>query len=104
MKQNYLGLKASFLLYVINLCILISLTSCNNNLSPPDPPDPITEPYPVVISENLTARIYFDASASMQGFVVPSATRYKRILRPLESVITSGWRDRKESFSFWGIG
>ena len=102
MKQNYLSLKASFLLYAINLCILISLTGCNNNLSPPDPPDPISEHSPGDISENLTARIYFDASASMQGFVVPSATRYKRILRPLESVITSGWKNGKVEFSRFG--
>lgn len=98
MKQNNLGLKASFLLYAINLCILILLTSCNNNLSPPDPPDLISEHSPGDISETLVARIYFDASASMQGFVVPSSTRYKSILRPLESVITSGWRDGKEEF------
>ena len=92
MKQSYLGLKASFLLYSLNLCILIVLTGCEscNNLSPPDPPDPITEHSPGDTSENLAARIYFDATLSMQGFVVPSATRYKSILRPLESVITSG--------------
>ncbi|MYB65732.1 hypothetical protein F4X73_13665 [Candidatus Poribacteria bacterium] len=102
MKQNYLSLKASFLLYTINLCILISLTSCNNNLSPPDPPDPISEHSPGDISENLVARIYFDASASMRGFVVPSSTRYKGILRPLESVITSGWKNGKAEFFKFG--
>ena len=102
MKQSYLGLRARFLLYSINLCILISLTSCDNNLSPPDPPDLITIPSPGPISENLTARIYFDASASMQGFVVPSATQYKSLLRPLESVITNGWRNGKAEFFKFG--
>lgn len=94
--------ESKFLLYAINLCILISLTSCNNNLRPPDPPDSITEHSPVDISESLVARIYFDASASMEGFVVPSSTQYKNILRPLESVIESGWRDGKDKFSVLG--
>ncbi len=101
MKQNYLGLKTSFCLFSISLCALFFLTSCNNELTPPAPPNPIDQT-PGVISENLVARIYFDASASMQGFVVPSSTQYKSILRPLESVITSGWKSGKANFFRFG--
>lgn len=103
MKQNYLGLRASFLLYAINLCILISLTSCENcnNLIPPDPPD-LTTVNPPPISKNLTARIYFDATLSMQGFVVPGSTRYTQMCRYLESVIVSGWENATVNFFRFG--
>ncbi len=104
MKQNYFGLNASSLPLSIYLCFLIFLTgceSCNNAPIPPDPPD-ISEQTPGPISDNIIAHIYFDASASMQGFVVLNSTQYKSILRPLESVITSGWRNGKAEFFQFG--
>ena len=59
----------------------------------PDPPEP-SPPLPS-ISDKLVARIYFDATLSMQGLVVPGSTRYIRICPSLESVIVSGWKDEQ---------
>ncbi len=101
MKHIYLGLKTSFCLFSISLFVLLLLTSCNNELTTPDPPIKV-ELSPGDPSEKLLARIYFDASASMQGFVVPNTSQYKSILRPLESVITSGWRNGKAEFYRFG--
>ena len=66
----------------------------------PDPPEPLPDLPPV--SDRLVARIYFDATLSMQGFVVPGSTHYTRICPYLESVIVSGWRDEKVSFFRFG--
>ncbi len=103
MKQNYLGLNASSLPLSIYLCFLIFLTGCGS-CNPPIPPNPpvISDLTPGPISNRLVARIYFDASVSMQGFVVPNSTQYKNILRPLESVITSGWKSGKTEFFSFG--
>ncbi len=100
MKQNYLGLKTSFLLFSIYLCCFIFLTSCRNPV-PPTPPNLIDQTHGV-ISENLVARIYFDATLSMQGFVVPSSTRYTQMCRYLESVIVSGWEIATVNFFRFG--
>ena len=100
MKQNYFGLNASSLPLSIYLCFLIFLTSCNNGPIPPDPPEPL--PDLLSISDRLVARIYFDATLSMQGFVVPGSTHYTRICPSLESVIVSGWRDETVSFFRFG--
>lgn len=63
-------------------------------------PDP--EITPGDISDKLVARIYFDATLSMQGFVVPGSTHYTRICPYLESVIVSGWTDGKVDFFRFG--
>ena len=54
------------------------------------------------ISDRLIARICFDATLSMQGFVVPRSTRYTQMCPYLESVIVSGWRDGKVDFFRFG--
>ena len=54
------------------------------------------------ISDRLVARIYFDATLSMQGFVVPDSTHYTRICSSLESVIVSGWKDETVNFFRFG--
>ena len=69
---------------------------CEGEMPIPDPPEP---PPPLLsISDRLVAHIYFDATLSMQGFVVPSSTRYTQICPTLESVIVNGWRDEKADF------
>ncbi len=103
MKQNYLGLKTSFCLFSISLCVLFFLTSCSNGPIPPTPPviDKSGQT-PGPISENLVARIYFDATLSMQGYVIPGATRYTQMCRYLESVIVSGWENATVDFFRFG--
>ena len=54
------------------------------------------------ISDSLVARIYFDASLSMQGFVVPGSTRYMQMCPQLESAVTSGWIGGKAGFFRFG--
>ena len=64
-----------------------------------DPPRDIT---PGDISDSLAARIYFDATLSMQGFVAPGSTDYTRICPYLESVIVSGWENEEVNFFRFG--
>ena len=64
-----------------------------------DPPPHIT---PGDISDSLVARIYFDATLSMQGFVAPGSTDYTRIRPYLESVIMSGWENEEVNFFRFG--
>ena len=54
------------------------------------------------ISDRLVARIYFDATLSMQGFVIPSSTQYTQMCRYLESVIVSGWENATVKFFRFG--
>ncbi len=92
------------MLFSVYLCCFIFLTSCDNGEGsgiPEFQPD-TTDITPGDISDRLVARIYFDATLSMQGFVVPDSTRYTRICPALESVIVSGWRDETVSFFRFG--
>lgn len=104
MQHKEIRWKTSFLLFSIYICLIVTLTSCNSGNSGkngiPDFQPDISDMNP--ISENLVARIYFDATLSMQGFVVPGLTRYAKICPDLESVIVSGWRDETVSFFRFG--
>ncbi len=100
MKQNYLGLKTSFLPFSVYLCFFIFLTSCDKPDIPEFQPDP--EITLGDISNRLVARIYFDATLSMQGFVVPDSTLYTQICPYLESIIVSGWKNGKVDFFRFG--
>lgn len=101
MPEKEIRWKTSFLLFSIYLCLFIIFTGCDTDKPGiPDPPEPLPDLPPV--SDRLVARIYFDATLSMQGFVVPGSTRYTRICPYLESVIVSGWRDETVSFFRFG--
>lgn len=101
MKQKETGWKTSLLLLSIHLCFFIFLTGCGTGETGiPDPPEPLSDLPPT--SDRLVARIYFDATLSMQGFVVPDSTHYTRICPYLESVIVSGWEDEKVDFFRFG--
>ena len=105
MQQKEIRWKTSFVLFSFYLCFFIFLTSCDTSKFgyPPDPPeDDTSEHSPGDISENLVARIYFDATLSMQGYVVHGSTRYTQMCRYLESVIVSGWTDGKAEFFRFG--
>ncbi len=88
------------MLLSICLCLFIFLISCDK----PEIPDfkPALDITPGDISDRLVARIYFDATLSMQGFVVPGSTHYTRICPALESVIVSGWKDETVNFFRFG--
>ncbi|MDE0466388.1 MAG: hypothetical protein OYL97_04975 [Candidatus Poribacteria bacterium] len=101
MQEKEIKWKTRFLLLSIYLCLFISLKGCDTGeKSIPDPPEPLPDLPPV--SDRLVARIYFDATLSMQGFVVPDSTHYTRICPSLESVIVSGWRDETVNFFRFG--
>ena len=102
MEEKEIKWKTRLLLLPICLCLFIFLTSCNSgrNSGIPDPPEPL--PDLPSISDKLVARIYFDATLSMQGFVVPGSTHYTRICPALESAIVNGWRDETVSFFRFG--
>ena len=89
------------MLLSIYLCLFIFLTGCDTGArdipDPPEPPPPLPS-----ISDRLVARIYFDATLSMQGFVAPGSTHYIRICPSLESVIVSGWKDETVRFFRFG--
>lgn len=102
MQQKKIKREASFLLLSIYLCFFTFLISCENaKMVPPkfEPPRDLTLGG---ISDRLVARIYFDASLSMQGFVAPGSTRYTRMCPYLESVIVSGWTDGRADFFQFG--
>jgi hypothetical protein len=94
--------KTGFLQLSIYLCFLILLASCGESPEIPKQPDIDRLPTPGAISEPLTARIYFDATVSMKGFVVPGATDYTRMLPHLESSVLTGWTNGKAEFFRFG--
>ena len=102
MPKKEIRCKTRLSLFPFYLCFFIFLTSCGTGPGSgiPEPPKP--EPPLPPISDKLVARIYFDATLSMQGFVVPSLTYYTRICPYLESVIVSGWDDETVSFFRFG--
>ena len=102
MQEKEIKWKTSLLLFSFYLCFFIFLTSCNNSKDRSVPEyDPSDETLGG-ISDSLVARIYFDATLSMQGFVVPGSTHYTQMCPHLESVIVSGWKDGKIDFFRFG--
>ena len=79
----------------------IFLTGCADP-GIPEFQDDTSDITPGDISDRLVARIYFDATLSMQGFVVPDSTLYTQICPYLESVIVSGWENEKVDFFRFG--
>lgn len=104
MQKKEIRWKTSLLSFFIYPCFFIFLISCDTGKDPviPDPPDDTSDLTPGDISDKLVARIYFDATLSMQGFVVPGSTHYTRICPHLESVIVSGWKDETVDFFRFG--
>ena len=104
MQKKEIRWKTSFWLFSIYLCLSIFLTSCDNGerRGIPEFQKDTSDLTPGDISDRLVARIYFDATLSMQGFVTPGSTHYTRICPALESAITSGWRDETVSFFRFG--
>ena len=91
------------MLFSIYLCFFIFFIGCGTDKDRGIPKfQPDSGITPSDISDSLAARIYFDATLSMQGFVVPGSTHYTRICPSLESVIVSGWRDETVSFFRFG--
>ena len=90
--------------FFICLCCFAFLISCGNNKGTGIPgfQDDTPDLTPGDISDRLVARIYFDATLSMQGFVTPDSTHYTRICPSLESVIVSGWEDETVDFFRFG--
>ena len=94
----------SLLPFSVYLCCFIFLISCDTDKGldiPVLPPAP-SDTTPGDISNKLVARIYFDASVSMQGFVTSNSTRYARLCLQLESVVVSGWQDEDVEFFQFG--
>ncbi len=104
MSEKEIVWKVSFTSLSIYLCFFLFLTSCetSKNSGIPDFEDDTSKHSPVPISDRLVARIYFDATLSMQGYVVPGSTRYTQMCRYLESVIVSGWENATINFYRFG--
>ena len=101
MEEKQIRWNTSLLLLSIYLCLFIFLIGCDTDKPGiPDPPEPL--PVLPPISDRLVARIYFDATLSMQGFVAPGSTHYTQICLYLERVIVSGWRDGEVDFFRFG--
>ena len=103
MQEKEIRWKTRLLLFSIYLCFFIFLTGCVSDKDsgvPEFKPDPDITPGD--ISDKLVARIYFDATLSMQGFVAPGSTDYTRICPYLESVIVSGWGNEEVKFFRFG--
>ena len=104
MQEKGIKCKTSLLLFPIYLCVFISLIGCNTDKEADIPefqPD-TSDTTPGDISDKLVARIYFDASVSMQGFVRPNSTRYARLCLQLERIIISSWQNGTVDFFQFG--
>ena len=103
MQQKEITWKTNNLLFFICLCFFIFIVSCGGGKDGIPDFDPETsDTTPGSISKSLVARIYFDATLSMQGFVIPGATQYTQMCRYLESVIVSGWENATVNFFRFG--
>ena len=104
MQRKQIRWKTCLLPFFIYLCFFAFLISCGNNKGTGIPgfQDDTSDLTPGDISDKLVARIYFDATLSMQGFVTPDSTHYTRICPSLESVIVSGWEDETVDFFRFG--
>ncbi len=99
MQEKEIREKTNLLPLFIYPLFLIFLISCDPiDIPNPPQPSPVLSP----VSDKLVASIYFDATLSMQGFVVPSSTHYTRICPYLGSVIVSGWDDETVDFFRFG--
>ncbi len=89
----------------IFICVylLFLSTSCEKRQFAPPPPSPDPSDIFEPVSQQFRARIYIDATVSMEGFVVPGAsTNYAQILQPLESTAIGGWPNAKVEFYQFG--
>ena len=103
MQQKEITWKTNFFTIFICLCFFIFIASCSDEKDGIPDFDPETSnTTPGGISKSLVARIYFDATLSMQGFVVPDATAYTRICPYLESIVKIGWENEKVNFFRFG--
>ena len=103
MQQLEITWKTNYLLFFICLCFFIFIVSCGGGKGGIPDFDPETsDATPGGISKSLVARIYFDATLSMQGFVIPGSTQYTQMCRYLESVIVSGWENATVNFFRFG--
>ena len=104
MQEKETRWQTSLLPFAICLYFFIFLISCDTDKGPDIPvlPPAPSDTTPGDISNKLVARIYFDASVSMQGFVKPNSTRYARLCLQLESVVVSGWQDEDVEFFQFG--
>ena len=107
MQEKEIRWKTSFLPFSIYLCFFIFLASCDScnnskDMRIPEFQDDTSDITPGDISDRLVARIYFDATLSMQGFVVLGSTLYTQICPYLESAIVSGWENEKVDFFRFG--
>ena len=102
--------KIGFLQLPISLCFLVLLVSCDELVNRNKIPSVShflsgeSQIAPVEKSERLNARIYFDATLSMQGFVNPGSTHYTSLCLDLESaVIVGDWSDEKVELFRFGV-
>ncbi len=104
METKEIKWENNLLLLSIYLCCSIFLTSCDTGkeLGVPEFEPDTSDLTPGDISDKLVARIYFDATLSMQGFVVPAPTDYTRICQDLDSVVLSSWKGGRSEFFWFG--
>ena len=98
--------SSRFYVYLWMLIVIGTCQSCDKEHVPvlpqPRESDPSQKDYDGTLSDVLRVRIYFDATGSMKGFVVPGRTQYTRIIPYLESTVLSGWSDGKTEFFRFG--
>ncbi len=96
-----MGFNKHILLMVVFVCFLILWGGCNPREFCPMPEDIDFEEI-AILSENLEADIYIDASFSMVGFVNPGNSYYVRTLQMLERAFISGWPKGSRNFHKFG--
>lgn len=94
---------SSLYVYLWMLIVIGACQSCDKEHVPVLPGEiDLSDDYDGTPSDVLRVRIYFDATGSMKGFVVPGQTQYTRIIPILESAVLTGWADGKAEFFRFG--
>ncbi len=104
MNKKKIRWQARLLPFFIYSCFFVFLISCDTGKDQgiPEFHADTSDTTPGNISDRLVARIYFDATLSMEGFTKPGSTYYTRICPYLESVIVSGWDNETVNFFRFG--
>ncbi len=87
---------------LVFICFLFAVSSCERVLAPP-PPRPDKSDTIAPKAEKIIARIFLDATTSMEGFVrMGPSSNYIQLLHYLESPIVQGYRDASIEFHKFG--
>ncbi len=86
---------------IVFILLFSSVVNCTKETALPPPPiDPLDYVKPV--SNEISVRIYFDATVSMIGFVDDKYSEYVQLLPSLADAVVRGWKKSKVDYYKFG--